>query len=90
MTLSNRWGLQVDTSVLRALRKFPPRDLAAILQTLRLLPTDPFFGDIQKLKGLDNSWRRRIGAYRIFYKLLTVTRTVLVFRIERRTSRTYK
>ena len=56
---------------------------------IRLLPYDPYFGDIKKMKGEENTWRRRTGAYRIFYKLRIAEKIILVFRVERRTSKTY-
>ena len=50
----------------------------------------PFIrGDIQKMRGKDNVWRRRVGSYRIFYKIETSEKTILVFYLERRTSKTY-
>ncbi|MBI2024454.1 type II toxin-antitoxin system RelE/ParE family toxin [Candidatus Giovannonibacteria bacterium] len=53
------------------------------------MPMDPFFGDIQKMKGEKNTWRRRIGSYRLFYKIYSDKKIILVFRLERRTSKTY-
>lgn len=67
-----------------------PRDNAKkILSVIKLLPINPYFGDIQKMKGEDNIWRRRIGSYRIFYKLKLNEKIILVFHLERRTSKTY-
>lgn len=89
MNSPKNWGLQIDPSVFKALKKTPRRDAEAILRSVHLLPADPFFGDIQKMRGEENVWRRRIGDYRIFYKLEVVERVILVFRLERRTSKTY-
>jgi len=41
------------------------------------------------MKGEENVWRRRVGAYRIFYELISKEKTINVFRVERRTSKTY-
>jgi mRNA-degrading endonuclease RelE of RelBE toxin-antitoxin system len=41
------------------------------------------------MKGEENVWRRRAGAYRIFYELIPKTKIIYVFRVERRTSKTY-
>lgn len=89
MSLFAKWELHVDPSVAKALRRVPPRDAARILEAIRLLPTDPYFGDIQKMKGEFDVWRRRIGSYRIFYRIKTEARVILVFHIERRASVTY-
>lgn len=83
------WDLHIDPSVLKVLRKLPRRDAERMLGVLRLLPTDPYFGDIQKMKGEDNAWRRRVGSYRIFYRVKIVEHVLLVFKVERRTSTTY-
>lgn len=60
-----------------------------IFEVIRLLPEDPYFGDLQKMKGLDNSWRRRIGSYRLFYRIKIEGKIILVFNLERRTLSTY-
>jgi len=89
MNLPESWGLQIDPAVFKTLRKIPRHDAEALLMVMRLLPTDPYFGDIQKMKGKENTWRRRTGAYRIFYKIKVSKKVLLVFRVERRTSQTY-
>ena len=63
MSLSKSWDLQIDPSVFKILNKIPKRDAEAILKVIKLLPVDPYFGDIQKMKGKQGAWRRRIGAY---------------------------
>ncbi len=89
MNSSGSWDLQVDSGVFKALGKISRPDAESILCTIRLLPADPYFGDIQKMKGEDYAWRRRIGAYRIFYRIKVAARVILVFHLERRTSKTY-
>lgn len=89
MSSSVSWNLRVDPDVLQTLQIIPRRDAEVLLEAIRLLPANPYFGDIQKMAGEDRVWRRRIGSYRVFYKLMAVGRTILVFRLERRTSKTY-
>ncbi len=89
MSLSENWDLQIDDRVFKSLKKIPRNYAEAILYVIKLLPTDPYFGDVQKMKGEDNSWRRRIGNYRIFYKIKISEKLILVFHLERRTSKTY-
>jgi len=50
---------------------------------------DPFTGDVLKLEGKTNRWRRRVGSYRIFFVVDTVAKTVEVSAVVRRTSTTY-
>ena len=87
MNSSKSWDLQIDPSVFKAFQKISRHDAEALLAVIRLLPTDPYFGDIQKMKGKENTWRRRIGAYRIFYKIKMTEKMLLVFRVERKTSK---
>ena len=89
MNSPKSWGLEVDPGVFKTLKKIPRRDAGVILAVIRLLPANPYFGDIQKMKDEDNAWRRRAGSYRIFYRLKNFERVILVFRLERRTSKTY-
>jgi mRNA-degrading endonuclease RelE of RelBE toxin-antitoxin system len=50
---------------------------------------DPFSGDFIKLEGRNNRWRRRVGSYRVFFRVDIADRTVDVLAIVRRTSTTY-
>ena len=83
------WVLRIDPGVLGKMEQIPKGDAQRILRAIRGLPFNPYYGDIQKMKGQENVWRRRIGSYRFFYKLFPSERTVLVFELERRTSTTY-
>jgi mRNA-degrading endonuclease RelE of RelBE toxin-antitoxin system len=50
---------------------------------------DPFAGDVLKLEGKGNRWRRRVGNYRIFFTVRAAAKTVEVSALVRRTSTTY-
>lgn len=89
MSLSENWDLQIDSNVFKILKKMPHHYAEAILGVIKLLPLNPYFGDIQKMKGEENSWRRRIGAYRIFYTIKISKKIILVFHVSRRDSKTY-
>ncbi len=89
MDLSKSWGLQIDPGVFKTFKRTPRHDAEVLLEVMRLLPVNPYFGDIQKMKGEDNAWRRRIGSYRIFYRIKITEKVILVFHLERRTSKTY-
>ena len=47
----------------------------------------PYTGDVVKLKGMDSTFRRRVGSYRVFFQVHDLR--VSVVAIERRTSTTY-
>jgi len=83
------WSIGFDSSVRRALKRFTKKDARKVFAVFDELSVNPYSGDIEKLKGEENKWRRRVGAYRIFYKTYQESRTVLVVHIERRGSHTY-
>jgi mRNA interferase RelE/StbE len=83
------WTILVARAAQKQLTRFPGKDQQKIAAALRSLSDDPFSGDILKLEGADNRWRRRVGNYRIFFAVDTAARTVAVSAIGRRTSTTY-
>lgn len=89
MSSKTNWVLQTDRSVYKFLAKIPKADAEHILEVMESLGGNPFFGDIQKMKGEENSWRRRVGNYRIFYEIVTQESAVRVYEVKRRTSNTY-
>lgn len=89
MSSPKNWDLQIDPIIYKELKQIPRRYAEAILKIINVLKTNPYFGDIQKIKGEDDVWRRRIGVYRLFYKIYTKEKIILIFRVERRNSKTY-
>ena len=83
------WVLQIDPRVEKTLKKIPQNNAKRIITVIEQLPTNPYAGDIQKMKGEKNVWRRRIGEYRIFYEIIPTESILNVFHLERRTSTTY-
>ena len=53
------------------------------------MEVNPFRGDIERLGGADNTWRRRIGSYRLIYEIGIKEKTIEIYEIARRTSKTY-
>lgn len=90
MNLGSGWQLKIRDRVLKDVARFPKRDQMAIDEVIGdEIGTNPYLGDIEKMKGEENSWRRRVGNYRIFYEIIVRDKTIYIFRIERRTSKTY-
>jgi CopG family transcriptional regulator/antitoxin EndoAI len=54
------------------------------------MQSDPFQGDLRRLKGKDTAWRRRVGNYRIIYDLYFDEHLIVIQGILRRTSTTYE
>lgn len=82
------WNVTIASTAQKELKRIPWKDAERIIQGVGLMWEDPFWGDIQKLAGKD-IWRRRVGSYRIFYKIFQDLKMVYIFEITRRTSKTY-
>lgn len=89
MSLNQNWELKIDKIIFKKLSRLPKKDVERIFATIEFLAQNPYFGDIEKIKGEENAWRRRIGNYRIFYDIKQNERIVQVTWVERRTSKTY-
>ncbi|MDO8600910.1 MAG: type II toxin-antitoxin system RelE/ParE family toxin [bacterium] len=83
------WTLHIREKVKKAILRFPLKDRENIRNTLLALNENPYYGDIVKLEGEDNLWRRRVGAYRIKFQIKNDEKIVYVYEIKRRTSGTY-
>ncbi len=83
-----QWLVVLAGPARKSLKRVPPLDQARIRAALDEMETNPFQGDIKFLKG-QNVLRRRVGEWRIFFRLETNQKTLYVTAIERRTSTTY-
>ncbi|MEK6819367.1 MAG: type II toxin-antitoxin system RelE/ParE family toxin, partial [Nanoarchaeota archaeon] len=64
------WALQIDPRLAKIFKKIPQNNVKRIIAAIEQLPNNPYGGDIQKMSGEKNVWRRRVGEYRIFYEII--------------------
>ena len=83
------WQILVTKSAAKQTKHFPKKDFVRIGEAIDEMATNPFLGDVQKIGGEENTWRRRVGNYRIKYIVKVDKRLVYIFDIKRRTSSTY-
>ena len=83
------WDLLIDDTVGKALRHIPKKDAERLLTVIEELVVNPYAGDIEKMQGEKDVWRRRIGSYRVLYEIRVVRQCIYVFDVKRRTSNTY-
>jgi len=83
------WTIILAGPATESLKRIPTRDRERIHAALKEMEVDPFQGDIKYLKGQSERLRRRVGNWRIFFRLVVEQRHVVVLAIERRTSTTY-
>ena len=83
------WLVVLTNAARKELRRIPREDRARINAVISTMEENPFHGDIVKLGGTSNRWRRRVGVYRIMYNLVSDKRDIFIYDIKRRTSSTY-
>lgn len=54
-----KWTVTVAKPALKGVARFPAKDQEKILAAMRGMADDPFRGDVVKLEGGGNRWRRR-------------------------------
>lgn len=84
------WTVHIRKKAEKAFVKFPRNDQERIRQALREMTDNPYFGDLAKVEGEKDTWRRRTGNYRIIFDLDVKNKIVAVRIIKRRTNNTYE
>ena len=83
-----KWRVVLAGPAQKSLERVPPADRARIRVAIDEMGVNPFSGDIKYLKG-QNRLRRRVGSWRIFFRLERAENILYIVAIERRTSTTY-
>lgn len=89
MNYGKSWASEIDDGIYKYLAKISRKDGERILKVIADLTNDPFIGDIEKIKGEKDLWRRRVGSYRILYELYRDLKIIHVTNVERHGSKTY-
>ena len=83
------WTIHIAKQAEKQLAKFPAKSRRLLLAALVEMQQNPFSGDIARLTSQRSTWRRRVGAYRIFFDVYPDRHHIDVLDIARRTSSTY-
>ncbi len=83
------WNVTITGPAQKDYKRLPQKDQERVKAALVAMESDPFKGDLKRLKGTPSAWRRRVGNYRILFDLDFETREIAVHGILRRTSTTY-
>ena len=59
-----------------------------LFREIEAIEIDPLLGAIP-IQGRENTYRRRVGGWRIIFEIQTVEGFILIRKIERRSSKTY-
>ena len=78
------YSIQLKPSARKELEALPDRILARIVQKLELLSITPRPAGCKKLKGISDTYRVRVGDYRILYRIEDSLLIIEVIRIANR------
>lgn len=83
-----KWRVVLAGPALKSLNRAPSQDQHRIRAAIFEMEANPFSGDIKFLKG-DPRIRRRVGNWRIFFRVERAENSIYISAIARRTSTTY-
>jgi mRNA-degrading endonuclease RelE of RelBE toxin-antitoxin system len=83
------WTIHIAKRAEKQLAKAPAKSRRLLLAALAEMQQNPFGGGVSRLTAERWTWRRRLGAYRIFFDLYPDRHHIDVLDIARRTSTTY-
>jgi len=81
MTTSAPWEILIAGPARKSLERVPSSDRERIEAALEEMAANPFQGDIKLLKGQEKRFRRRVGAWRIFFFRWSQTRSASLSRL---------
>ncbi len=64
----NKWIISFSKKAEKSLEKIPKKYLKTILEAIDEMSTDPDLGDVKKMVGTKNIYRKRVGVYRILFE----------------------
>lgn len=86
---SPKWEIEFLKSANKDLKKLDKQTHQRIGKELELLSLESPTCDVKKLKTRANTWRLRIGDYRVIFQRNKDRATILVLEIARRSKSTY-
>jgi mRNA-degrading endonuclease RelE of RelBE toxin-antitoxin system len=84
------YTVELTRRAVKQLAAIAPVERRRIEAALLAMEQDPYEGDIAPLKGERFAWRRRVGSYRMIYELIPQQHLIVVSRVERGTTTTYR
>ena len=71
-------------SAQKELRKLPQQEIQRILQAVEALADEPYPSGVRKLVGSEQSYRIRIGDYRVVYTIAAAKLIIEIVRVRHR------
>ena len=79
-----KYRLEVKEKAVKELSRVRPDIGMRLLQTMEYLASDPRPRQSHKLSGSENSYRLRVGDYRVLYQVDDDARLVTIFKVGHR------
>lgn len=78
------YQISIDPAAVRELKKLTPKVRQAVSDAISALATDPRPDGVRKLSGSKDSYRLRVGDYRVLYRITDRELLVLVVKVGHR------
>ena len=88
--MAKRYTVEFKQAELKKIASYPKNDQRRLLEEAEVLATEPRPERCTKLTGSDNTYRIRVGNYRLIYEIYDNTLHVLIVRARRRNESTYR
>jgi len=76
--------IEWKNSALRELKRLDRKIIPRVISAVESLSTDPFPSGVRKLQGSDNTYRVRVGQYRIVYEIFQAKIVIVIIRVRHR------
>jgi mRNA interferase RelE/StbE len=76
--------IEWKNSALRELKQLDWKIIPRVISAVESLSTDPFPSGVRKLQGSDNTYRVRVGQYRIVYEIFQAKIVIVIIRVRHR------
>jgi mRNA interferase RelE/StbE len=78
------YRIEWRNSARRELRKLPAEIISRIIIMVDSLESNPYPQNCRKLQGSENTYRVRVGAYRVIYEIYNEHLIILIIRVRHR------
>jgi mRNA interferase RelE/StbE len=78
------YQIEWKKSALRELKRLDRKIIPRVISAVESLSTDPFPSGVRKLQGSDNTYRVRVGQYRIVYEIFQARIVIVILRVRHR------
>jgi mRNA interferase RelE/StbE len=78
------YQISIDPAAMRELKKLAPKVRQEVSDAISALATEPRPDGVRKLSGSKNSYRIRVGEYRVLYRITDKELLILVVKVGHR------